>query len=250
MSSQIIEKHIRTLIVDDEAPSRSALRILLQRHFPQILILDEAETVTEGIGKAEALHPDLVFLDMELPDGNAFVFLDSLAHMHLQVVIVSAHSAHALRAFKYATLHYLLKPVELRDLQEAVARVEKQLNAGVPVIPPIPRDSIALPSLEGFKVVAIRDIIYCEADSNYTIFHLVEIGKYTVANTLGSYETSLSDKPFFRIHDKYLVNLQHIKAYHKGRGGSVEMSNKKELDVSTRKRDAFLAKLSEYTRGV
>jgi two-component system, LytTR family, response regulator len=252
MSNAKTEKPIRTLIVDDEFRSRSSLRILLGHHFPWVEIVGEGETVAEGIVLAQNLRPELLFLDIMLPDGSAFDLLDVLGGMQLKVIIVSAFPEHSVRAFKYATVHYLLKPIDLRDLQEAVQRVMVQSSAedGANAVPVAPLESIALPTLEGFKLVPIADIAYCEADSNYTVFHFANGNTFMVSNNLGYYEEMLADQAFFRVHHRFLVHLLHIKAYHRGRGGWVEMANGKSVEVSARKRDSFLAKLGGFTRGM
>lgn len=250
MNPKKLDPPIRTLIVDDEFRSRSSLRILLSHHFPHVEVVGESETVAAAITAAASLQPDLVFLDIELPDGSAFDFLEVHTGAPFKVVIVSAHPEHSVRAFKYATLHYLLKPLDLGDLKEAIHRATAPAN-------PLPartalggEERIALPSLEGFKVVALSDIVYCEADSNYTVFHFGDKSAFTVSNTLGYYEELLADKPFYRVHNKFLVHFQHIQAYHRGRGGWVEMSNGKSVEVSARKKDGFLEHLTAFTRGM
>jgi two-component system LytT family response regulator len=201
------------------------------------------------------LCPELIFLDVELPDGSAFDFLELSVGVPLKVIIISAHAAHSLRAFKYATTHYLLKPIELGDLKEAISRVmgpapsEKPAHVAA-TASARPGELIALPTLEGFKMVSIHDIVYLQAESNYTEFYFQDGAKFLVSNTLGYYETLLGDKPFYRVHNKSLVHFAHIVGYHKGRGGWVEMSNGDSVEVSVRRRDGFLGKLAEYIRGI
>lgn len=233
---------IRTLIVDDEFRSRSSLRILLGHHFPQVTIVGEAETVTDAIALSQSLQPDLVFLDILLPDGSGFDFLEVAGHPQLHVVMMSAFPEHSLRAFQYAAVHYLLKPIDLRDLQNAIDRVAARVlpAAGRPASVAGASGNLPLLSLEGFRMVALQDIICAEADGNYTTFHFVNRDKFTVTNSVGHYEALLVDKGFYRIHHKYLVNLQHVRAYHRGRGGSVDLTNGKSVEVSVRKRDGFL----------
>lgn len=245
------EKPLRTVIVDDEFRSRSSLRILLTHHFPQVEIVAEAETVADGIAQVRAHQPDLLFLDIMLPDGSAFDLLDVLIPMTMQVIIVSAFPEHSVRAFKYATVHYLLKPIDLRDLQEAIHRV----TARHPPSDSHPSHAhgtatIALPTLEGFKMVPLKDIAFCEADGNYTRFHFIQDTTFLVSNTLGYYEALLADSHFCRVHHRFLVHLPHVLAYHRGRGGWLEMPNGKTVEVSARKRDAFLERLGNFARGM
>lgn len=252
MSPTTIEPSLRAIIVDDEFRSRSSLRILLDHHFPQVGIVGEAESVAAAVNITKEKQPELVFLDIELPDGSAFDYLELVADRQIKVIVVSAHPQHSVRAFRYATVHYLLKPIELGDLREAIARVSKSSarEAAKAVANPRVTDSIALPSIEGFKMASIQDIVYLEADSNYTIFHFRDKSSYVVSNTLGYYEDLLADKPFYRVHHKFLIHFAHITAYHRGRGGWAEMSNGTQVEVSSRKRDGFLQKLTEFTRGI
>lgn len=253
MHQENTDPKLRTLIVDDEFRSRASLRMVFEHHFPQVEVVGEAATVAEGIALASALKPELVMLDIMLPDGSAFDFLDILEGARFKVVIISAFPEHSVRAFQYATVHYLVKPIDLRDLRTAIARVSAQpqpdATRGHPAGDTI-AESVALHSLDGFQLVSLPDILYCEADANYTIFHFVNGSTFMVTNTLGYYEELFADKAFYRIHNKFLVNLRHIKGYHRGRGGLIEISTGKTLEVSTRKRDGFLERLGEYVRGV
>lgn len=239
------EALIRTMIVDDEFRSRSSLRILLGHHFPQVAVIGEAETVTDAIAMAQELVPDLVFLDILLPDGSGFDFLEVVGHLQLQVVMMSAFPEHSLRAFQYAAVHYLLKPIDLRDLQAAIDRVAPKIQqVGTrPSSNHLDTGNLALPTLEGFKMVMLQEIVYAEADGNYTTFHFLDGTKFMVTNSIGHYEAFLVDKGFYRIHHKFLVNLRHVKTYQRGRGGSVALANGKTLEVSVRKRDGFLEAL-------
>jgi two-component system, LytTR family, response regulator len=239
------ESLLRTLIVDDEFRSRSSLRILLGHHFPQVQVIGEAETVTDAIHKAQTLLPDLVFLDIMLPDGSAFDFLEVVGGLPFQVIMVSAFPEYSLRAFQYAAVHYLLKPIDLRHLEAAIDRVAaKQLPANASATAtPFSSGNLALPTMEGFKLVALQEIVHAEADGNYTIFHFLTNPKLMVTHSIGHYEEQLADKGFYRLHHKYLVNLQHVKGYHRGRGGFVDLANGKSIEVSARKRDGFLEQL-------
>lgn len=241
---------IRTLLVDDEFRSRSSLRMLLQHHFPQVEVVGEGQTVAESLSLVQTLQPELLLLDIMLPDGSAFDLLDLLDDLPLKVIIISAFPEHSVRAFRYATLHYLVKPIDLRDLGDALARVTTSPWEPKPSAAPTVTDSIALPTLEGFKLVRLQEIAYLEADSNYTIFHFANGSHYLASHPLGYYESLLTDKHFYRVHHRFIVHLQQIKAYHRGRGGWVEMANGKSVEVSARKRDGFLATLGDYVRGM
>ncbi len=241
---------IKVILVDDEFAARENVRTLLNRLFPHITIVGEAATIEEGIALAKALLPDIVFLDVRLPDGDASVFLEATKHLHLKVVVVTGESAFAVQAFKYNAIHFLLKPIDREDLKEAIDRV----MAMAPTIttpkgihhPPL--TSIQLAHIGGFEVLAVKDILYCEADGNATKLHLVNGRRKTSSRTLGHFEELLQHSWFSRIHNSYLVNLSHVSGYHRGTGGQVELTNGTMLDVSARKKDDFLADFEAFQR--
>ncbi|MFN8393999.1 MAG: LytTR family DNA-binding domain-containing protein [Bacteroidia bacterium] len=252
MFQETAEPKITTLIIDDEFRSRASLRMVLEHNFPQIEVVAEAASVAEGISMAREHKPMLVFLDIMLPDGSAFDFLDILNDPQLKVVVISAFPEHSVRAFRYAVAHYLVKPIDIRDLRTAISRVS------LPASPDASRtastghnigESVALHSVDGFKLVQLPEIVYCEADSNYTIFHFVNGTTFMVASTLGYYEELFADKAFYRVHNKFLVNLQHIKGYHRGRGGWIEMANGKAVEVQLQETRQLPGKVKGYARG-
>lgn len=241
---------LTTLIVDDEPDGISTLRNFLAKYCPGVTVLGEASSVDDAITKINTLHPQLVFLDINMPGASGFEVFDTIKDPDFQVVFVTASDDHALQAFKHHAVNYILKPVNIDELVDTVNRVRKLVAAEAagtdsgPFSQPVARttlpNKITLPVLDGLVYVEIDQIIRCEAEGNYTIFHFANRPKMLVSRTLGSYEKLLLPHGFFRIHHHHLINLAHLEKYQRGRGGLVIMSDKKSIAVSHRKRDEFL----------
>ena len=235
---------LKAIIVEDEVQSRTILSNYLQKYCREVKLLGEATTVKEGIELIGKLQPDLVFLDVEMPFGNAFDLLDQIPERNFEIVFVTAFEQYALDALNNHAAYYLMKPIDIDELINAVTyvgeivekerRLEKLvLKAGIPRVD----GKITIPQLDGFQVLNVEDIIYCKADDNYTEIYL-EKKKILVSKTLKYFESVLEAFPFVRIHKSYLVNVNEVVKYRKGKGGSVVLSNGKELSVSaSRKRE-------------
>jgi len=252
---------IKTVLIDDEEKSRRSLEQLLQRYCPGIRLIGEAASAGDAVKLINSLKPELVFMDIAMPDGTGFDVLERCAEKQFGVIFVTAFEEHAMRAFQFAALHYLLKPVNYLELQAAVERFRSASQPGhLPpqatrfelarqlYASPVP-ESILLPALDGFSVVRIPDIVRCEADSNYTRVFFTN-GKFFLASrSLNHFEELLSASHFVRVHHKHLISLTQVRRYHKGRGGYVEMSDGQEVEVSARKKEEFLAAMAGFARG-
>jgi two-component system LytT family response regulator len=247
----------KAIIVDDEERSRQTLNGLIKRYCPEINVIAEAATVAEAKEVLAAHSPDVVFLDIQLPDGTGCDLLEQISDRCFDVIFTTAHDEYSLKAFQYAALHYLLKPISYLQLREAIARMKpvvkveqderyrvmhEQLRED--------RKNIVLTSLEGFSVVQIDDIIRLEADANYTRIFFSKEKMFVASRNLSHFEELLLDAGFMRVHNKHLVNVKHVRGYHRGRGGYVEMSDGTQVEVSIRKKDEFLETLAKYTRGM
>lgn len=252
---------IRTLLIDDEEKSRKALETLLIRYCPVVEIVGQAGGVGEAINMIDNLKPELVFMDVMMPDGSGFDVLEQCRDKDFGVIFVSAFEQHAMRAFQFAALHYLLKPLNFLELQAAVERFRKpdmqeqlpkqaqRLELARQVYGSGQPESIVLHAINGFSVVKISDILRCEADSNYTKVIFTEGKPFLASRSLTHFEELLSGLPFVRVHHKHLINLAQVRRYNKGRGGYIEMSNGHEVEVSVRKKDEFLAAMAGFARG-
>jgi len=239
--------NLNTIIVEDEANSREILRNYLSKYCPDINLLGEAASIQEGLVLIKKNPPDLVFLDVEMPFGNAFDLLDQVPDRSFETVFVTAYDQYAMDALNSHAAYYLMKPINIDELIKAVSYVseivmkENALEDRV-LTPKLKRveGKITLPQQDGFQVLNVNDIIYCKADDNYTEIYL-ENKKILVSKTLKYFEDALADFDFARIHKSYLVNVNEVVKYRKGKGGSVVVSNGKELLVSASKKKDFLS---------
>ncbi len=253
---------MRTVLVDDEEKSTRSLRTLLQRYCPDVEVIGEAGSAARAVELIGTLKPDVVFLDVLMPDGTGFDVLKKCQGQTFDVIFVTAFEEHALRAFEFAALHYLLKPVNFHDLQEAVARFrdkngkedhpsrDMRIDIARKAYGQPASENIVLTSLDGFSIVKISDILRCEADSNYTKVVFMNGKSFMSSRNLSHFEELLSGLAFVRIHHKYLVNLLYVKRYIRGRGGYVEMSDGVQVEVSARKKDEFLEQMAVFARGM
>nr|WP_320118594.1 LytTR family DNA-binding domain-containing protein [uncultured Marinifilum sp.] len=244
---------IRTLIIDDEIKSQTTLHKLIEKYCPEIEVVGFANNVKTGIDAIHKLTPDLVFLDIFMPDGDGFDVLKGTSDRNFDVVFTTAFNDYALKAFQYSALHYLLKPINYKELQDAVKRFQENhkdinLNEKLQVL----YDSlnnrhkkIVLPTLNGLKMVELDQIVYCCADGSYTNFYMSNEEPLMVSKALSKFEEILPSELFCRVHSKNLVNLNYVQQYVKGRGGRVLLSNGSELDVSEGKKSEFLKKLKQ-----
>lgn len=249
---------IKTILVDDEPRGLNTLKKLLQVYCPELKIVAECDTADSAKEKIELLEPQLVFLDISLPGKTSFDMLAELEHIQFEIIFVTAHNEYTMQAFRYSAVDYLVKPIDEDLLADAVKRAVKRIEAATAntnitaLLHNIrkPQSSqeakLCIPSLKGFRVVELKDILYCEASGSYTNFYFVSSNSLCSAKPVYEYEELLSDAGFIRIHKSFLVNLRHVKEYLRGEGGSVILSNGKELEVSRRKKDIFITRMKEF----
>jgi two-component system LytT family response regulator len=242
---------IRTLIVDDEPKNIRILRGLLQSYCPRVHIIGEADGFHKALELIDSLKPDLLFLDIEMPYGNAFDLLEKIMPVKFEIIFVTAFDEYALKAFKYSALDYLLKPVNIDELKTAVSKAEQkleqkninsQLNNLISNFKKTELHKIALPLLEGLIFVPVPEITYLHAKGSYTDVHLQSGEVYTTARTIKDYDDMLSPDTFCRVHHSYLINVNHVKKYSKGRGGLLEMEDGALIEVSIRRKEEFLSR--------
>ncbi len=242
---------IRSVIIDDEPESRTAVYNILTNYCKDVKILGEASDVASGIKTIKGHQPDVVFLDIQMPDGSGFNLLESFTDIKFHVVFITSFDRYAIKAIKFSAIDYLLKPIDPGQLIDAVDKVRNLL----PVKAQLPErvstlldnkqkiTRIALPTTSGYSFVKIRDIVRCEADNNYTNFFINEGGKFLVTRTLKEYENLLKDDSFVRVHQSHLINLDFVARYIKGEGGTVIMEDGSEVEVSRRQKERFLKRM-------
>lgn len=248
---------IKAVVVDDEYECRQTLVNFLTRYCPEVSVAGEGGSVAEAVVAIETLQPDILFLDINMPEENGFQLFSKLKNKDFYTVFVTAYDQYALQAFKHHAVDYLLKPINIHELIATVNRVGQlarnknqvqQLSALISAFKhPAASNKIALPVLDGLIYVRTEDIVRCEASSNYTYIHFEDGKKIVASRTLGVYEEILKDKGFVRIHHQHLINLRHLEKYVRGRGGTALMSDGKEIQVSQRKKEEFIKHLTEGT---
>jgi len=249
---------VRAILIDDEPRGLNTLKKLLLDYCPEIRIIAECTDADEGKDKIEKMDPQLVFLDISLPGKNGFDLLAELEQISFEIIFVTAYNEYTLQALHYSAVDYLMKPIDEDLLIEAVKRAEKRIalnniNNNVSTLlhnvqkVQAPQEmKLCIHSLKGFQVVDLKEILYCEASGSYTNFYFTDKHTVCTAKTIHEYEELLNDAGFVRIHKSFLINLLHVKEYLRGEGGSVILSNGKDLEVSRRKKDLFLNKMKEY----
>lgn len=234
------------MLIDDEAQSREILRTYLGKYCKDLQVVGEGANVQQGIEAIAKGRPDLVFLDVEMPFGNAFDLLDQLPERDFETIFVTAYQNYAIDALNSHAAYYLMKPIDIDELVAAVDYVrevkQKESRLGEKVLKTVNRvrGKITLPQQDGFQVLEVADIMYCKADDNYTEIHL-ENKKILVSKTLKYFEEALSEFPFARVHKSYLVNVSKVVKYRKGKGGSVVLSTGKEIAVAPSRKKGLLA---------
>lgn len=243
--------HLKAVVVDDENKGRSALKSLLQLIDENVEIIGEAGSVAEGVSTIEQRQPDLVFLDIQMGDGTGFDLLEKLRFKEFQLIFTTAHDEFALKAFRYSAIDYLTKPIDPDLLAEALKKVREnykkydlnlKLEALVQNRNRIQR--LALPSLKGIELVRKDEVVRCESANNYTVFHLTNQREIVVTKTLKEFEDMLTGEGFLRVHQSHLINLNEVVQYLKEDGGYALMSDGSKVEVSRRKKEAFLAAIS------
>jgi two-component system LytT family response regulator len=245
---------IRTVLIDDEIDSVRILQRLLETFCPQVLVVGTAEGVETAASLILAVKPDLVFLDIEMTQGNAFDLLNRLQPIDFQVIFVTAFDNYAIRAIKYSAVDYLLKPVDIDDLRSAVAKVtqwskEKGVIEQMKVLLEnvgtlqLTQQKMAIPTFAGLVFVLVREIIRLEAKGSYTSIYLAGNEQILATRNIKDYEELLPELIFYRVHNSHIINIQKIQKYLKGRGGIVVMEDGASIEVAIRRREEFLMRL-------
>ncbi|HTE32170.1 MAG TPA: LytTR family DNA-binding domain-containing protein [Chryseolinea sp.] len=242
---------LKAILVDDEQSSITSLSEKIRRHCPVVNIIAACDNARTAIESIDSLQPDLVFLDIEMPVMNGFLMLQQLQFRNFELIFTTAYDHYAIKAIRFSALDYLMKPIEIEELKLAVERAaekkqhhnaDHQLDLLLENV--LPKKAafqrLAIPTAEGLQFIKLNDIIYLEANINYTWFHLSGNQKYVVSRTLKDYEEMLPADIFVRIHNSYIINKNFAERYIRGEGGQVVLSNGTVLDVSKRKKVEFL----------
>ncbi|MDZ7604231.1 MAG: LytTR family DNA-binding domain-containing protein [Cyclobacteriaceae bacterium] len=247
---------IKAIIIDDEHFGRQALGKALEQFCPEVEIISVCEGPKQGIGAIIKLKPNLVFLDIQMPEMSGFDVLQQLSPINFEVIFVTSYDQYAIKAIKFSALDYLLKPIDVGDLMQAVKKMEGRIQSKPnaftyqSVLHNIQHKAgkinrIAVPSMEGIDFFSTTDIIYFKADGNYTTIFLTNQRKHVISKNLKEFESLLSSSGFCRTHNSFLIHLYHVQKYIKGEGGYVMLTEGHHVEVSRRRKDAFLNMLDK-----
>jgi two-component system LytT family response regulator len=242
---------INAIIIDDEMHCRKILAMMLKEYCPSVKLLEQCSDGEAGLRAIENLKPNLVFLDVEMPKLNGFAMLEQISEVDFAVIFTTGYDQYAIKAFRYCALDYLLKPIDPKELISAVNKVQhrlqlpgneqfdlllKKIGNKDEILQKIP-----IPTTDGYELLAVADVLYCEANDNYTRFSLRNKKKMIACRMLKDVEEQLTDFPFFvRIHNSYIVNMKEVKKYVRGEGGYLIMSDDSSVSVSRSRKDLLL----------
>lgn len=242
---------IRAIIVEDEKHSRETLRGLLDRYCRNVIVVAEADSYRAGLAVIKEFKPQLIFLDIQMPDGSGFRMLEEIDEINFEIIFTTAFDQFAIKAIKYSALDYLLKPIDPEELANALKKVEQKIskqavNQNIQVLldniknkdadPP----KIVLSTSEKIHVIETDQILRCESDNYYTNFFLTDGKQILVSKTLKENEQMLGGHNFIRPHKSHLVNVKYIKGYLRSDGGYIEMTDGTKIPVSRRKREKII----------
>lgn len=242
---------LRAIIIDDIETIRKRHVAIIKSSCPNISIIGQADSVDSGTQLIRQLMPDIVFLDVEMPDGSGFDLLQRMKPINFKVIFITGHEDFAIRAFRFSAIDYLLKPLEANQLIEAVKKAEDSLgketfdmkltNLFANLERPKNLQKLILKTADKIYSVNIQDIVNCESDKNYTTFNFVNAPKLVVSTNLKEYEAMLTPFGFFRTHKSHLINMAFFDHFIKSEGGNrIVMKNKHTIPLSVRKKEDFL----------
>ncbi len=248
---------IKCILVDDERNALEMMEWLLKTYCPQVEIAEMCMSGEQGIEAIQKHKPDVVFLDIEMPRMNGFDMLERFEKLFFDVVFCTAYDQFAIKAFRYSALNYLLKPVDPEDLKITVARLEEKkavptreqfelLLQNIQKIGKNTPQRIALTTNDGLIFVPTGDIIYCMAESNYTVVVLSSGKKILVSKVLKEIDEALSGNDFCRVHNSYLININRIKKFVRGEGGYIIMDDDATIGISRSRKQEFMELFSRF----
>jgi two-component system LytT family response regulator len=245
----------KTVIIEDEEKSLYVLQEMIRQFAADLDVCGTASHTHQAMSLLEDARPHLVFLDIRIGDGTGFDVLRNLSFKDFEVIFITAFDNYALEAFRFAAIDYLLKPIGIDEFERAVDRARNRLrerqqyNNIDTLLQNLSKrheqeKKISIPTAHGYEFVFLADIIWCKSDGSYTTFYLTHPTRIVSCRRIGHYEDLLLGNDFCRIHNSVIINMQLVKSYIKGKGGYVVMSDGTELEISQRRKGAFLDRLT------
>ncbi len=252
---------IKAVIIEDEVKGMNNLKNLLGKYCEQVELIGEAVSIETGLKllKDPAIKPDVAFLDINLPDGLVFQMLNQLEEISFDIIFVTAYEKFAVKACQYSSIGFIIKPIDPDELKESVSRIRvgsvHKINQRLEVFNqmynnPNAFEKMSISALDGIYFINIKDIIRCEAEDNYTHIHLKSGERITASKTIKAYEEMLSGVNFYRVHKSHLINLNYMRKFVKGDGGYLVMIDGKKIEVSRRRRPAFMEQMRRLQEGI
>ncbi len=240
---------LKTLIVEDELYIRKGLISMVQSLNKNIDIIGECESVKDAVSVTNACKPDLIFLDINLTDGNAFDFLEQTEELNFKVIFITAYEQYALQALKNGAVDYILKPVDIDELEAAIDKAislepavqKEQLQIVKNQMIDNQKDKLVLRLQEGYQVIDFKSLIYCKSDKGYTSFYLSDGKSYMASKPIKEFEGQLPVKKFIRTHQSYIVNMDYVDKYDKN--GYIFLKSGEKIPVATRRKEEFVSRL-------
>lgn len=237
----------KVLIIDDEKPTRDFIKRLIDSYHFEVEVFTDGENVATGIDAIKRLQPDLVILDIQMPDGNGFDVLKSISAINFEVIFITAFQEYAIQAIKFSALDYILKPIDSEELKQAIDNAlntisrktdDSQLNVLQHNMQLNAKRKLILKTQESVHIVEIDDIIRCEADKNYTLFYFTNIKKILVSRTLKDFDVLLTGLTFFRAQQSHLINLNYVERYDR-QDGTIIMKDGSAIPLSLARKEQF-----------
>jgi two-component system LytT family response regulator len=245
---------IKILVIDDEQTARHNIKKIIKQFCPGYEVVGEAATALEGVKLINTLNPDIILLDIEMPGGSGFDMLDAIANVNASIIFITAYNQYAIKAFKYNAIDYLLKPVDIDDLNNALTKAatnSKSTQSIQPILDDIKHNNplrLAIVNQNETEYVKIDSITHMEASGSYTAIFLENSKSYMVSRNLKSFEESLTDYSFLRVHNSYLLNLSHVVKYSKKDGYTAFTSNGVSIPIATRKKEIFESLINKLSK--
>jgi len=252
-----MKRKLKTVIVDDERNAVDFIFSIIGEYCPELEVVGKAYDVPEGVNIINEKKPDLVFLDVEMPNGTGFDLLNQFPEKNFDVVFITAFNHYAIKAIKFSAVDYILKPINISEFIEAVKKVvqkhsdntsnsNESLKILMENIKSVSPSRLAIPTADGMEYLNPKEIIRIEADRSYSWFYLTNNRKILVSRHLKEFQDLLSDRSFFRSHNSHLINLKYVRKFIRKEGGYIEMQDGAQIPVSRNRKDLFLIHMSRF----